>query len=126
MSKEIEKLLSVLLRAAFIGCLIALAALAWLPAIYMVRTGLPGHAEHFVAYLGTAILMGPAFPKGPRLAVQCVLLIMYAAVLEVGQVYSPGRHPTFQDFAFSTAGVVVGGLFVSIARSRILNWLRPE
>ena len=55
---------------------------------------------------------------------QCVLLIMYAAVLETGQLYSPGRHASFQDFAYSAAGVVIGGLFLSIARIRVLSWLK--
>lgn len=126
MPKKIEKPLSVFLRAAFIGCIIALATLAWLPASIMRRTILGGHAEHFAAYLGSAILMGLVFQKSPRLTVQCVLLIMYAATLEAGQLYSPGRHASFQDLAFSTAGVVIGGLFLSIARPRVLSWLRLD
>ena len=126
MPKKIEKPLSVFLRAAFIGCIVALAILAWLPATIMTRTILGGHAEHFVAYLGTAILMGLLFQKGPRLTVQCVLLIMYAAALEAGQLYSPGRHASFQDLAFSAAGVVIGGLFLSMARTRVLSWLRLD
>jgi hypothetical protein len=48
-----EKLLSVFLCTAFIGCIIALATLAWLPANDMTRTTLGGHVEHFIAYLGT-------------------------------------------------------------------------
>jgi len=92
----------------------------------MRRTILGGHAEHFAAYLGSAILMGLVFQKSPRLTVQCVLLIMYAAALEAGQLYSPGRHASFQDLAFSTAGVVIGGLFLSIARPRVLSWLRLD
>jgi VanZ family protein len=120
-----EKLLSVFLRVAFIGCLIALPILAWLPTKAMTRTFLGGHAEHFIAYLGTAVLMGLAYRR-PRLAVQCTLLIVYAAFLEAGQVYSPDRHPSFQDLAFSSAGVVVGGLFLRMARDRILGCLRID
>ena len=116
--------LSVLLRIAFIGCIIALMTLAWLPEKAMTRTILGGHAEHFIAYLGTAIIMGLTFRKSPRLAVQCALLIMYAAILEMGQLYSPGRHASFQDLAFSSAGVVTGGLFLWMARSRILSLLK--
>ena len=121
-----EKLLSVFLRAAFIGCLIALPILAWMPAKVMTRTLLGGHAEHFIAYLSTAVLMGLAYRKRPRLAVQCTLLIMYAAFLEAGQAYSPDRHPSFQDLAFSSGGVVVGGLFLRMARDRLLGWLRID
>jgi len=116
--------LSVLLAAASIGCIIALATLALLPEKFMTRTTLGGHAEHFIAYLGTAIILGLAFRKSPRLAVQCVLLIMYAAILEAGQLYSPGRHASFQDLAFSSAGVVVGNLFLWKARPRVVSWLK--
>ena len=116
--------LPVLLRAAFFGCIIALATLAWLPEKLMTRTVLGGHAEHFIAYLGTAIIMGLTFRKTPRIAVQCVLLIMFAAILEAGQLYSPGRHASFQDLAFSSAGVVIGGLVLSMARSRVVSWLK--
>jgi VanZ family protein len=116
--------LSVLLRAACTGCIIALAILAWLPEKFMTRTTLSGHAEHFIAYLGTAIILGLTFRKSPRLAVQCVLLVLYAAILEAGQLYSPGRHASFQDLAFSSAGVVFGDLFLWKARTRILSWLK--
>jgi VanZ family protein len=121
-----DNLLSLFLRVAFIGCLIALPILAWMPAKAMTRTMVGGHAEHFIAYLGTAVLMGLAYRKRPRLAVQCTLLIMYAAFLEAGQVYSLDRHPSFEDLAFSSAGVVFGGLFLLMARDRILGWLRID
>ena len=123
MAKEFERPLSVLLRTAFIGCIIALAILAWLPGTLIARTMLGGHSEHFVAYLVTAISMGLAFQRSPRLSVQCVLLIVYAAGLEMGQVYSPGRHASFQDFAYSVAGVVAGTLLLSMTRARVLSWL---
>jgi VanZ family protein len=116
--------LSVLLRAVFIGCIIALATLAWLPAKDLTRTAFGGLAEHFVAYLGTTIILGLTFQKSPRLVAQCVLLIMYAAILEAGQLYSPGRHASFQDLAFSSAGVVVGGLILWKARPRLVSWLK--
>lgn len=127
MPKETEKPLSVFLRAAFVCCIIALAMLAWLPATILMRTRFGGHAEHFVAYLGTAILMGLAFHRSStRLTVQCVLLIMYATALEVGQLYSLGRHASFHDLAFSAAGVVIGGLVLSMVRNRVLRWLKLD
>ena len=101
------------------SCIVVLAALAWLPAGAMTRTSLGGHAEHFAAYFGTALLMGLAFRRSPPLGAQCGLLMAYAALLEAGQLYSPGRHASFHDFAFSAAGVVLGGLSVWLARRRL-------
>lgn len=120
----IEKWLPILRRVAFLGCIIALATLAWLPASTMTRTTLGGQAEHLIAYLGTTIVMGLAFPTTPRLAAQSVLLIGYAAILEVGQLHASGRHASFDDFAFSAAGVAIGGLCLWIARVRLSSWLK--
>jgi VanZ family protein len=119
-----QKTIEQSLRAAFIAGLIVVAILALLPADLMRRTALDGHAEHTIAYLGTAILMGLAFPRGPRLIVQCVLLAMYASALEAGQLYSPGRHASFQDLAFSVAGIVIGGVLLAIARTPMSSGLR--
>src|SRR6516164_1109054 len=44
-------------------CLVLLAVLSLLPAEEMVRTGLPGRFEHFVAYAGSAAL-DLALPRG--------------------------------------------------------------
>jgi len=114
-------------RIAFVGCIVALAILSWLPAGDMTRTTmLDAHAEHVIAYLGTTIVVGFAFQKRPRPDIQCLLLVLYAAVLEVGQVYAPGRHASIGDFMFSAAGVVIGGLLLWIGRSRILNPQRTK
>ena len=108
-------------KLAFIGCSVALAALAWLPANLMARTTLGGHAEHLLAYFGTAIVMGLAIRTTPLLVMQCFLLIGYAAILEAGQLYAIGRHASFQDFAFSSTGVLMGTALVWIART---CWVR--
>jgi VanZ family protein len=111
-----ETPLSTLGKAALAGCVIALAILAWAPAHAMTRTPLGGHAEHFVAYLGTAIVFGLTLRTTQPLAMPCLLLIGYAAIMECGQLHAPGRHASFHDFAFSAGGVLVGGILVWIAR----------
>ena len=67
--------------------------------------------------------MGMACPIHSRLAARSVLLIGYAAILEVGQLGASGRRASFDDFAFSAAGVAIGGLCLWIARARL--WARP-
>ena len=120
----IQKRYSIVRRVAFLGCIIALATLAWLPGNTMMRTTLGGHVEHLVAYLGTTIVMGFAFPTNPRLTAQSVLLIGYAAILEIGQLHASGRHASFDDFAFSAAGVAIGSLCLWIARGRVSSRLK--
>jgi hypothetical protein len=70
----------------------------------MVRTGLPGRLEHFVAYAGSAAIAmaGYGMSRGGKQIIGgfCV----YAAILEYLQHFSPGRHPAIGDFAASALG----------------------
>jgi VanZ family protein len=87
----------------------ALLAASWLPASLMVRTqALPGYAEHALAYFVTGIcltllLQGQRFPP---LIAACISA--YAAVLEFGQIFVPGRHAALTDFIASSVGGLVG------------------
>ena len=121
-----ETPIPMLWKAAFIGFVIVLAVLAWLPADAMTRTSLGGHVEHLIAYLGAATVTGFAARTTRRLVVQCLFLIGYAAILEAGQLYAAGRQASLQDLAFSSSGVLIGTMLVWIActcwaRLRILR-----
>ena len=120
----IDRLLPAVRRAAFIACIGTLAALAWLPATALKRTTLGGQAEHFIAYLVTAVVVRLAFRANPHPISQCILLIGYAAVLEAGQLFSPGRHASLADLAFSSAGVATAGLLLWIPRTRFPGRLK--
>jgi VanZ family protein len=117
----LERPLPTLGKAVLAGCIIALAILAWIPAHSIARTALGGRAEHFVAWLGTATIIGLASRTKTPLALQLLLLTFYAAILECGQLYAPGRQASFQDFAFSASGVLLGSTLVWVARR---CWLR--
>ena len=103
-------------KAALAGCVIVLAVLAWAPAEAMTRTSLGGHTEHLVAYLATALVLALTSRTTRQLTAQCLLLMAYAAILESGQVYAPGRHASFLDLGFSAGGVLLGGALVWLAR----------
>jgi len=91
-------------------CVALLAVLSLLPAQEMVRTGLPGQVEHFVAYAGsTAIAMAGYGPRGRGVVIVGCFWV-YAAVLEYLQHFSPGRHPSLGDFEASALGALSGGL----------------
>lgn len=115
-----------ILHVALVCCIIALALLAWLPSGVVKRSSFGGHVEHFIAYLGTTLVMGLAYRSRSRLILRCAMLIAYAAILEMGQLYSPGRHAAFSDFAFSSGGVVAGGLLIWMAVPRLCAWLRID
>ena len=91
-------------------CVLVIAVLSLLPADAMVRTGIDGRIEHFVAYAGTMLIAGCAYGMQREDWLKMLALCAYAGVLEILQNFSPGRHPSFLDFAASSAGVFAGGL----------------
>jgi hypothetical protein len=72
-------------------CVVLLAVLSLLPAQQMVRTGVPGRLEHFVAYAGSAAIAMAGYGAS-RGGMQIVGgFWVYAAILEYLQHFSPGR-----------------------------------
>ena len=91
-------------------CVVLFAVLSLLPAQKMVRTGLPGRLEHFVAYAGSSAvaMVGYGPSQGVVRIIGCFWL--YSGILEYLQRFSPGRHPSIWDFAASALGALCGGL----------------
>lgn len=112
-----------ILRPAFFACITMLVALSWLPGDEVVRTGVSGRGEHVIAYFGTAVIMALAYRERLGLRIQALLLVVLAGILEVGQLFAPGRTPAILDFAASSAGAVLGGLAMVSIRPRALAWL---
>jgi len=78
-----------------------------------MRIGLPGQLEHFIAYAGSTAV-GIAGYGASRGDVRVVGgFWVYAAILEYLQRFSPGRHPSIEDFAASALGALCGGLAVA-------------
>jgi VanZ family protein len=104
-----------LFRLAAWACVVLLAVLSLLPGEEMIRTGLNSRIEHVIAYLGTMLLVGAAYGLRLGLFRLAVMLIAYAGVLEIGQIFSPGRHASVFDFAASSSGVIVGAIAFQLA-----------
>ena len=106
-------LLMTSLRFLTWGSVILLAILSLLPDQQMMRTGLPGRVEHFVAYAGSAAIAVAGYGAS-RGGVQIIGgFWVYAAILEYLQHFSPGRHPAIGDFAASALGALCGGLVIA-------------
>jgi VanZ family protein len=103
-------------------CIALLAVLSLTPGDYMVRTPAPGDVEHFIAYLGTGAVASLGYGRRVGGLVLGVLLCGYAGLLEMGQNWSPDRHPQLVDFASSAGGVISGlvliGLWNGVQASR--------
>ena len=99
--------------AAGAACLLAIAVLSLIPGNWQRRTGLPGSAEHVIAYLGTGAILGVALPRCRSLwAIS--FLVAYSGLMEFLQVFSPGRDPSIADFLASSAGGLTGVVFILV------------
>ena len=92
-------------------CCLAIALLSWLPAAYRPDIGgVSDKFEHALAYmlLGalTTIAIRETFSSNQFL----ILIVAYAAVLELGQALLPSRVASFEDFMASAVGAVLGVL----------------
>jgi hypothetical protein len=117
--------ISVLLRLATWGCIAALALLTLLPPeqVEAIRTGINGRLEHLVAYGATMLIAARAYRRRLALARLGLLLVAYAAVLELGQLAVPGRHPSLADLLAGALGVALAGFGLRFAEAR-LSWPR--
>ena len=115
-------LLMTSLRFLTWGSVILLAILSLLPDQQMMRTGLPGRVEHFVAYAGSAAIAVAGY-GATRGGMQIIGgFWVYAAILEYLQHFSPGRHPAIGDFAASALGALCGGLVIALLWRRVSLW----
>ncbi|TGD96290.1 hypothetical protein [Methylobacterium nonmethylotrophicum] len=105
-------------RWAGLACLPALVWLSWIPKAWEVRTGAVGQLEHLVAYAGTAGLLALGCPRVPAWRIGLGLAIL-AGILEIGQVWVPGRTAQVIDVAASAGGAFLGLAARTLAGSRL-------
>jgi VanZ family protein len=100
-------------------CVILLAVLSLLPAQQMVRTGLSGRLEHFVAYAGSAAIAVAGY-GATRGGMQIIGgFWVYGGILEYLQHCSPGCHPSIGDFVASALGALCGGVAIALLWRRL-------
>ena len=90
-------------------CIIGLAVASWTPGQEMIRTGYNTRLEHAVAYLIAGIATIIAYPRKPIWLIVAGLCA-YAGILELGQMYVPGRHAAVLDWIASSSGVLCASL----------------
>lgn len=74
----------------------------------------PHSAEHLMIFFAMSLAFGLAYPKRvvPRLAA----LLTFTLLIEIAQVYIPGRHARLSDFVVGSLGCVAGAA-LALARS---------
>ena len=114
-------LLTISRVAGFFGVL-AIIVLSLVPGIDRPHTGLPGVAEHFIAYYSTAFAFALGFRSTASRVVIALGLTPLAGSMEVLQLWVPGRDSAIIDAIVSSLGGRLGNCYVRTpARSRRPN-----
>ena len=114
------------LKAVSWLCVGLLVLLSWIPADLEIRTGIAGQIEHAIAYCGTGAILAFAYQE-PRRWWIAAGLVFLAGILEIGQLWVPGRTSQPIDFAASSVGAVLGVLIGRAAISVLIGWImRPS
>lgn len=112
------------LRVLALFSLIAICVLSLVPGQYRPHTIiLPSVFEHVAAYTVAAFLLGLAY-VGRLSPIRLVLLLTaYGALIELCQLWIPGRNgqiiDIFADFAGASVGVIAASVLVRLNRQLI-------
>ena len=96
---------------------IAIVILTFVPLSFRPVKDVPHVLEHLTIFLATGVAFGVGYPN--RQFVYAIAFITFAAVLEIGQIWDPGRHARFSDFVVKVLGACLG-LFLGFI------WFRPN
>ena len=106
-------------RVFCLFCVLTIIVLSLVPGVDRPHTGLPGEAEHFIAYYltGTVVALG-FWSRASRIMIALGLTLL-AGSMEILQMWVPGRHPAIVDAAASSMGgllgIALGGLLLGLA-----------
>jgi hypothetical protein len=88
-------------------CIVVIVVLSWSPRGSIGRTGAPGPFEHVLAYLGAGFVTALATSRRHHRWIG-IGLVALAGILEIGQIWVPGRTSQLIDFAGSSVGAISG------------------
>jgi VanZ family protein len=113
-------------RALAITSLLAIFVLSLVPGEFRPHTMiLPPGLEHVAAYAVAAFFLALACHHRMPPMQLAVLLTAYGALLEVGQLWVPGRHGQLPDVGMDLTGASIG-VTVALAAMRLRSFALPE
>ncbi len=87
-------------------CVLAVIVLSLVAPSLRPVTFLPHSLEHMAIFALTGFALGLGYPG--RIVPHMVMLVIFAAAIELAQFYVPGRHPRLIDFVVDAVGACVG------------------
>ena len=109
-------------QLAIVSCYATIALLSSVPG--GLRPHVPGFSdklEHLVAFFLLGAVTVLAAPRESSRGRLLAMVVAYAAVLELGQMFIPGREPSLADWGASSVGAILGvttALMIPIATGK--------
>src|SRR5579872_5979380 len=85
---------------------IVIVALSIVPPNLRPGTRVPHTLEHFLIYSAAGLAFGFGYPR--RYGLLTILLPMFAALIELAQLFVPGRHARLSDLVIDALAGIVG------------------
>jgi VanZ family protein len=96
---------------------VVIVILSLVPAQLRPVTGLPHRLEHFATFGVVGFAFGLSYnTKGGLLLVQ---LVIFAACVEITQIFVPGRHARLSDFLVDAIAIACGSIAGSLPKQRL-------
>src|SRR5215213_7999969 len=95
---------------------LAIAIVTLVPISFRPMTGAPPDIERGVAFLLLGAVISLVCPRLRNLSVGILLAVAFAALLEVGQNFTPSRQAAMHDFVVKALAVIVGAVTIWILR----------
>ena len=99
----------------------AIVVLSIVPPGLRPETGVPHRLEHFAIFFATGVAFVCGY--GQRALEVAIALVAFAGLIEIAQIYIPGRHARLSDFIVDAAALCVGITLASLAGARRLQQL---
>jgi len=90
----------------------AIIILSVVPPSLRPETGVPHEIEHFMMYAVTGFAFGVAYEL--RYVTLAIFLVLFAGLVEIAQLFVPGRHARLSDFIVDALAMCVGALAVML------------
>lgn len=121
-----QRMFQKFLQLADWGAVATIAVLSLVPGDLRPHTEAPGYLEHVAAYFITAILLSLGYLRWSPIVIIAPLSI-YAASLEIAQLYIPGRNSSVWDWFAGSSGALMGVVVATFVlrlwrRSPDTNW----
>jgi VanZ family protein len=118
-SLKMKKLAEKAARIAAWVLALAIVILSIVPAEFRPQTSMPHQFEHFAIFFATGVAFMCGYSQ--RALKVAIALVVFAGMIEIVQIYVPGRHARLSDFIVDAAALCAGLALASVGGARRLH-----